>query len=1075
MVGSRVVVSQLRRWAEDLVDLSRRNRLLYFKHTRTTSLQFAQDGFAVERGLSGRGWEFFLPDPPPDDPDEPFDPGRPSTGELVVKMSPEKFEPQIERGLAGLAKRSLAEFLDAGIWVLYAGLGQLEWIDVDDKRVVSPLLLVPVELNREEGTRRWRLTLSENGESAINPALAVKLESDFGIELPSLDDLADDDLDDVVSATERAVKSTGWTVNATAVITTFTFQKEVIYRDLHQNEGLIAEHDLVQLLAEGPGSDVAIELDFAPEPEEEMDERHPPEELTCVMDADASQRQCVLAARAGRSFVMDGPPGTGKSQTITNMIAQLIADGKTVLFVSEKAAALDVVQRRLAALKLDPFVLALHSSKATRKAVAQELGAALRERPQSTSTLGSADIATLRTARRKLTNYAIAMNSVRQPLERSLHDVIGRSSQLADLPETPIPSADASSMTPEQFSLLRGAAEQLGRAWDVVQRGDGFLWRDLEDPSAGAAREAGLRHMAQTALDALGSLEATTANVCDELSLDSDIVPSDVDRLVELLQIVERRVPAPWQLLTLDDFDSTRTTLRALVGAMRARNTCAAELNELRPGWPEISIPVTANLEGTRNQLERLKPEFQVSSSWTDDDLAAHDAILIELQERCGHLLDPLEILRGSFGAQTPPTLGQASRLAALAELAGSAVPPEPSWLNPVMKPALDEAGRVLGEMLATFRIRRDSLSETFTDDVLDLDLRGLRTRFRELHTGIRKLGGKYRADKKLLASKTVTGKVTDETLARLDEAVEWQDLAERLSDAETRYGPTLGATYYASRQQADFDNIERAIAVASETIELAAGEFPQAALETQIGLGGAPNPNLPASAAEIAQQSDAIAVLLASDRLSTFKESLEQLPLEDFNLWLESVRSGVDNMRSVLRAVAGSAGTIAEATLVGGLIDEHLQADADAAQYRGALDDSLDDFVATISDPDDLTGALDWCTEVHSHFGERLDDRTAKALTLTELVPGELDQRNTAVKAALGSLFGEFQPGYAKDLRKEAEGSFSEARRLLGDLERTVSDVATWESFVSSRDILAARGWHPRRRLMHQTTRSVQ
>ena len=160
MVGSRVVVSQLRRWAGDLVDLSRRNRLLYFKHTRTTSLQFAQDGFAVERGLSGRGWEFFLPDPPPDDPDEPFDPGRPSTGELIVKMSPEKFAAQIERGLAGLAKRSLAEFLDAGIWVLYAGLGQLEWIDGDDKRVVSPLLLVPVELNREEGTRRWRLTLS---------------------------------------------------------------------------------------------------------------------------------------------------------------------------------------------------------------------------------------------------------------------------------------------------------------------------------------------------------------------------------------------------------------------------------------------------------------------------------------------------------------------------------------------------------------------------------------------------------------------------------------------------------------------------------------------------------------------------------------------------------------------------------------------------------------------------------------------------------------------------------------------------------------------------------------------------
>ena len=94
-----------------------------------------------------------------------------------------------------------------------------------------------------------------------------------------------------------------------------------------------------------------------------MDDAFPPEQAVTILDADASQRQCVAAAREGRSFVMDGPPGTGKSQTIANMIAELITHGKTVLFVSEKAAALDVVHNRLAHVGLDEYVLELHCAQ----------------------------------------------------------------------------------------------------------------------------------------------------------------------------------------------------------------------------------------------------------------------------------------------------------------------------------------------------------------------------------------------------------------------------------------------------------------------------------------------------------------------------------------------------------------------------------------------------------------------------------------------------------------------------------------------------------------------------------------
>ena len=100
-----------------------------------------------------------------------------------------------------------------------------------------------------------------------------------------------------------------------------------------------------------------------------------------ILDADSAQRACIAAALAGRSFTIDGPPGTGKSQTIANMVGALLFVGKTVLVVSHKAAALDVVADRLADAGLGGYLLELHSHKATRKEVAASLAAAVDTAP----------------------------------------------------------------------------------------------------------------------------------------------------------------------------------------------------------------------------------------------------------------------------------------------------------------------------------------------------------------------------------------------------------------------------------------------------------------------------------------------------------------------------------------------------------------------------------------------------------------------------------------------------------------------------------------------------------------------
>ncbi|HLX47426.1 MAG TPA: AAA domain-containing protein [Streptosporangiaceae bacterium] len=179
---------------------------------------------------------------------------------------------------------------------------------------------------------------------------------------------------------------------------------------------------MAALAAGGHGED-SSGLFFDEISEDEIDRRAAPESTPVILDADSSQRASIAAALGGRSFVMDGPPGTGKSQTIANMIGVLLHAGKTVLFVSEKAAALDVVRDRLDDAGLGAYLLELHSKNATRKQVAIALGHALDTVPVPPAAMPGMDLDSARKRREQLNAYADAMNRPRGPLGYSLHVV----------------------------------------------------------------------------------------------------------------------------------------------------------------------------------------------------------------------------------------------------------------------------------------------------------------------------------------------------------------------------------------------------------------------------------------------------------------------------------------------------------------------------------------------------------------------------------------------------------------------------------------------------------------------------
>ncbi|MDO0912835.1 DUF3320 domain-containing protein [Streptomyces sp. DT2A-34] len=496
----------LRDWRSSLLDLGGRNRLLNFRHTRTATLEItAPDTSTVLAGLP-RGW-FFAPiaDGEPvgrsvgGEGEAPGDgrtlyeydaasadggPGR-ASGLVTQKNT----QAGLDASLYQLRQKSGQMYNDYGLWVLWLGVGMLDWREEGAEETSSaPLLLVPVEL-RQDGRRQMRLHMAEDQDRILNPALAVKLDR-LGVDWRSVAgcDVADPGAV-FTAAREVAGAQDGWSVDERVVLGLFASHKEAMYQDLQQNEERILAHPLVRAVGLGPDAGLPDDLiAFEPPELDRIDEIQLPERTPLVLDADSSQRQCIAAALEGRSFVMSGPPGTGKSQTITNMIAALMHAGRSILFVSEKAAALDVVRNRLRGVGLAEFVMALHSGDTSKKAVATELERVLTTEVRITGA-AEHELDRARRLREELSAYAAAMNQTRDPLGCSLHDVLGRLVLLEQADTPPLTLGARSTATVRrlsagEFQALMEAAGAVSRAWRPAAEGEAFVWRGLKGTSA---------------------------------------------------------------------------------------------------------------------------------------------------------------------------------------------------------------------------------------------------------------------------------------------------------------------------------------------------------------------------------------------------------------------------------------------------------------------------------------------------------------------------------------------------------------------------------------------------------------
>jgi len=280
---------------------------------------------------------------------------------------------ELKKTLRTIRLRTLSNEEETGLHNLFLTFGCLEWYESDNSDIKrrSPVIIVPVNLNKYSINDPFILSKHED-EVFVNPILENLLIQDFGINLPTFDD-ENTDVDSYLHALEASVSlNSTWTVTDECFLAPLSFRKIEIYKDIESNLDFYKEHPIINQLA-----NVKREIDYSPEFSfDPIDiDQISSKEIFQVLDADSSQQEAIEFAKQGKSFVLQGPPGTGKSQTITNIIVEMLGNGKKVLFVSEKMAALDVVASRIEKVGLKDYTLTLQSrrDKAGRKKLVDDL------------------------------------------------------------------------------------------------------------------------------------------------------------------------------------------------------------------------------------------------------------------------------------------------------------------------------------------------------------------------------------------------------------------------------------------------------------------------------------------------------------------------------------------------------------------------------------------------------------------------------------------------------------------------------------------------------------------------------
>ena len=1092
-VPDRIVRERIDDWRRHLIDLSYRNRLIKYRPTVASTIEIETPELEVLLADIGarKPWRFFFPPEPTEDEAQlEIDAAKfvdevvvqsarggpaPQADEIVVRgeMNPRR----INRTLENLARKSNAEYQDKALRILYVAAGFLDWVDpTRGEALSSPLILVPVELRRQAAGQPYGLHFVDDEEVVVNPSLTEKLRRDLKLDVPEDWVWEDKPIETELSEIEQAVARHGWVVRRDAVIGLFSFQKFVMYRDLLAHEAQIATHPVVRSLAENTLVDELVQAGVDMPGLDQLDDVQRPHDDFSILDADATQRLCIEATRRGQSFVMQGPPGTGKSQTIANLIADSIGRGKRILFVSEKAAALDVVHKRLAAQGLDEYCLLLHGEHAARREVVEELNRCLSSQivPRQQMTAHELDrLADLR----EVLNSSVLLAHLPAPqlADRSPWDVLGELAQLYDarsIPLAPEASAAQGAEVRSEFQQVDEIFHRLAERWHVSP--EAFPWKGFALERFTTDDHGRLAASIQRLTASVEGLERQSGDVARLLGWPAPINVRAVDGLLALGEHLGNApplraswvVPGGWQTVSEAAAEARET--------LEAREAGTQALAELWVGRASTDFPGDPARE-LDETLQRLADAVGRTPNWENglvEALPRLHAFLVASPKIIEEVIDTVAEAAQVLGQ--PLTKLSVEAIRDLADLAALAFRtedrPDPDWLVRAGLQRALEALDEVGDRLQSYQVEQHRLLAEYTDTSLVADTGGLRDRFASNYGSfLARLSRAYRTDAKAVKALRRDGRVPEDVARDLDDLERLAALGRELDSIADRLERAFGS--YFAGLKTDVGAVRRACATATRILEVADPKSDLALLAGQVAIGSKPD-------ARIAQLSDRL-----NASLSYLGEGIELagsiagrraqvLPTEDLRALDQSLRrlaGAIEGVASSVQAIeAASREPVLDLTTLGdraALVtalhrtervvqsEESRWAELLGALYRGVT-----------TDWQAVTGAIEWLRG----FDELVGSAPPQELQSLLVSPERRLPDFAGLRGARDLLLGEsrkleemFDEQRQVAIGQRARQSdFQSLRHWIGLLRDHLDDLNDWVESRSWRARATDRGW---------------
>lgn len=743
------LLQRIETWKKLLLDFGKRNRLINFKETKrsnvkitTPSYRHLFDLLAVqEKSLD---FPFAKKVKVDEDGEEVYDAVVPGDIETAKSLG------ELQKTLKALRYKANTSIEEQGINTLFLAFGLLKWTESDDSDQIltSPLILVPVKLTIESLTSPYVLSSHED-EIVVNPTLSHKLSHDFGIHLPEFDS-SSDDIETYFSKIEKLIDTKDWSVARDVNLTILSFLKINMYKDLERNEDKLNENLFITAIA-GESDSIRISEELS---NYDHDNNTKPIDAFQVVDADSSQQDAVLLSKCGTSFVLQGPPGTGKSQTITNIISEALADGKKVLFVSEKMAALQVVYKRLANVGLSDFCFTLHSHKANKKEILRELANSITIDRKKVREEALTQLETLERKRNTLNEYQKELHTPCSGLNCSIYTVNGKLAKLERVPEVIFEIIDVDKITQSELNdriyLLSEFSKTVGkRSEDYSQN----AWRNATVEFLSNELRHDIDSNISTLLPLLSEINERMEEYCKMLGLSIKPSLSGLELISQLLSLVGKSpvIPTKWifdsnidRLLT--DAEKYKNQSQKIVELQMAIDEKYDE-RILNTNGAEIIGQLTALRNNLHNSLHSVNQRGVIV-----DDLRQAILQIKDVSVKLNELYAKSISVAGILGIEQPTNIVKVRSITTLSGLLLEDTMPTALWFDKETFAGIDSLINECQTLHKEIAQLKQEVLPKFDKEIFEIDFYPILKRFRgEYNTVFRGIKSEYKSDIKNL------------------------------------------------------------------------------------------------------------------------------------------------------------------------------------------------------------------------------------------------------------------------------------------------------------------------------------